>query len=320
MALTEFGLIDKYFRGIGAPPQAGIALGIGDDCALLDSMPGQQLALSVDTLVAGVHFPAGADPYLIGQRALRVNLSDLAAMGAQPLAFTLAITLPDADESWLSGFSRGLDDAARAFGISLIGGNTSSGPRHIINIQILGQVPSGQALLRSGARPGDVIVVSGTLGDARAALDHLAPAPAQRDARQDYLLDRYYRPEPRIGLGAALRGIASAAIDISDGLSADLGHILERSEVGAVIDLPALPLSFALQGRAEAPAFALSGGDDYELCFTVPPARLNKATALAARLGIPVTAIGTITEQRRLLARSADGHINPLAQTGYRHF
>lgn len=317
MALTEFGLIEKYFTGLG-PAHPCVALGIGDDCALLAPVPGQQLALSVDTLVAGVHFPAHADPYRIGQRALRVNLSDLAAMGAQPLALTLAITLPAANEDWLQGFSRGLRDACDEFGIGLIGGNTTSGPCHMINIQILGLVPNGQALLRSGARAGDSILVSGTLGDARAALDCLDAA--QPDANQQHYLHRYYHPTPRIALGLALRGFASAAIDISDGLSADLGHILEQSGVGATIDPALLPLSPALRSHAQARDCALHGGDDYELCFTVPPEHLARVVELAQSLAVPVTAIGTITRDRGLLARQENGNLIPLAQAGYQHF
>lgn len=317
MALSEFGLIEKYFTGIG-PAHPSIALGIGDDCALLDQNPDEQLALSVDTLVAGVHFPADGDPYLIGQRALRVNLSDLAAMGARPLAFTLAITLPTADENWLAGFSRGLRDAADEFGIGLIGGNTTRGPCHTINIQILGSVPQSMALLRSGARPGDAVMVSGTLGDASAALEYLATAAPTKNQR--YLLERYHRPTPRVALGLALRGIASAAIDISDGLAADLGHILEHSGVGATLDLAALPISTALQTQANAQSCALNGGDDYELCFTVAADRVAEVVALAHALSVPVTRIGAITRERRLLARGGDGELIALMPTGYQHF
>jgi len=317
VALTEFGLIENYFTGLG-PAHPSVALGIGDDCALLTPVPGQQLALSVDTLVADVHFPASADPYRIGQRALRVNLSDLAAMGAQPLALTLAITLPSANADWLADFSRGLREACEEFSIGLIGGNTTSGPCHMINIQILGLVPNGQALLRSGARPGDSILVSGTLGDARAALDCLGVA--KPDADQQHYLHRYYQPTPRIALGLALRGFASAAIDISDGLSADLGHILEQSGVGAVIDPASLPLSPALRTRADAYDCALHGGDDYELCFTLPPEHLTRVQELALALAVPITVLGTITRERGLLARQADGSHIPLAQAGYRHF
>ena len=317
MALSEFGLIEKYFTGLG-PAHASVALGIGDDCALLDPVVGQQLALSVDTLVADVHFPANGDPYRIGQRALRVNLSDLAAMGAQPSGFTLAITLPRADDNWLEPFSRGLRDAAQEFGIGLIGGNTTSGPQLVINIQILGLVPTGRALLRSGAQPGDAILVSGTLGDAHAALNCLNVT--RPDADQQYFLQRYYQPTPRIALGLALRGLASAAIDVSDGLSADLGHILEQSGVGATIDPALLPLSPALKTHAQARACALNGGDDYELCFTVPPEHLASVLKLAQSLTVPVTRIGTITREREFLARGENGGCAPLTRSGYQHF
>lgn len=319
MTIGEFELIDRYFTGIG-PGDEAVALGIGDDCALFDCRPGEQLAISVDTLVAGVHFPAAADAYRIAQRALRVNLSDLAAMGARPFAFTLALTLPAADETWLAAFSRGLRDAAQAFGITLIGGNTTRGRDCVINIQVMGGVPAGAALLRSGARPGDAVLVSGCLGDARAALPLLEADSAALDAGQRYLLDRYFQPEPRVALGVALRGIASAAIDISDGLAADLGHILAASDVGAVIDPALLPLSPALRGGDRAREFALHGGDDYELCCTVPPDRLAAAQAAARQLAVPLTVIGAIGADRGLRARGADGALTPLPPHGYRHF
>lgn len=319
MALSEFSLIKHYFTDIGRAHGA-VALGIGDDCALLDATPGRQLAVSVDTLVADVHFPDAGDPYLIGQRALRVNLSDLAAMGATPLAFTLALTLPRADHDWLAQFSRGLGDCAAEFEVGLIGGNTTRGPQTVINIQILGLLPQGQALLRSGALPGDAIFVSGTLGDARAALDCLTLPSAQRRPEQEFFLQRYYQPTPRLSLGAALRGVARAAIDISDGFSADLGHILERSRVGAIIDTARLPLSPALRALPDAQQFALCGGDDYELCFTAPPERIADVEQIARQLSVPVTEVGVITADQNLLARDASGALTPLAPGGFQHF
>ena len=336
MALTEFELIDRYFTGIGcARPDAAapaatapyatapdaVALGVGDDCALLEPPPGQQLALSVDTLVADVHFPAGGDPSAIAQRALRVNLSDLAAMGATPLAFTLALTLPAAEATWLEAFSAGLRDAADEFGIALVGGDTTRGPTAVITLQVLGLVPQGQALVRAGARPGDAVLVSGTLGDARAALAVLDLQPAQLDADRRHWLERYHRPSPRLALGAALRGLASAAIDVSDGLAADLGHILARSGVGASIDPARLPLSKALQAHPDAREFALRGGDDYELCFAAPPSALPAVWAAAAAAGVVVTEIVTITHEPGLRARGDDGADVLLAgDGGYRHF
>ena len=326
MALSEFELIERYFSDIGsgidsASAAPAVALGVGDDCALLEPPPGQQLALSVDTLVADVHFPAAADPADIAQRALRVNLSDLAAMGATPLAFTLALTLPAADAAWLKAFSRGLREAADVFGIALSGGDTTRGPVAVITLQVMGLVPHGAALTRAGARPGDAVLVSGTLGDARAALDVLERSPDKLSVDQRHWLQRYHRPAPRLALGLALRGLASAAIDISDGLAADLGHILARSGVGARIDTTRLPLSKALQAHPRAREFALRGGDDYELCFTAPTIALPAIHTVAAAAGLIVTEIGTITAEPGLLARGAGGDYLPIAgDGGYRHF
>lgn len=319
MALTEFELIDRCFARLGEVGE-GVALGVGDDCALLEVPPGYQLAVSADTLVAGVHFPAGSDPAHIAQRALRVNLSDLAAMGAEPLAFTLALTLPSADTTWLDAFSRGLREAAEAFSIALVGGDTTRGPVPVITLQVMGLVPRGAALTRAGARPDDVVMVSGTLGDARAALEVLDLPPAQLDAGHRHWLERYHHPAPRLALGSALRGLASAAIDVSDGLAADLGHILERSGVGARINTTRLPLSAALSGHPRAREFALYGGDDYELCFTVPRWALSAVHAAAAATSTPVTEIGVITAGPGLLTRGDDGHDVPLSPDGYRHF
>lgn len=318
MAIGEFDLIKKYFTAIG--PVQTMALGVGDDCALLDLPADQQLATSVDTLVADVHFPAQGDPELIAQKALRCNLSDLAACGVQPQAFTLALTLPDADENWLEHFARGLHACAEEFAIPLIGGDTTRGLQRVITIEVLGCVPRGKALLRSGAKPGDRIYVSGTLGDARAALDVLATPVVQLNTEQRYWLKRYYMPRPRVALGMALRGIASAAIDISDGLAGDLGHILERSAVGAVLNAGALPISDAMRTHADALQFALSGGDDYELCFTVPPAKENQLGALAQRLQVRLTCIGEITAATTLILKSADGSEATLIASGYQHF
>jgi len=318
MALGEFDLIKKYFTDIG--PVADVALGVGDDCALLDIPAGQQLATSVDTLVADIHFPADGDPELIAQKALRSNLSDLAASGAQPLAFTLALTLPRADENWLAAFARGLCACADEFSIPLIGGDTTGGQQLVITIQVLGSVPRGQSLLRSGVRVGDLIYVSGTLGAARAALDVLNTPPAELNAQQKIWLQRYYTPSPRIALGLALREVASAAIDISDGLAADLGHILECSDVGAILDAAQLPISPALQNIPDALSFALYGGDDYELCFTVPRSKQNKVANIAADLQIPLALIGEITKTKALLLRDAEGGVSTLTRDGYQHF
>ncbi|MET0378386.1 MAG: thiamine-phosphate kinase [Spongiibacteraceae bacterium] len=323
MALGEFALIKKFFTDIG--PVAGVALGVGDDCALLDIPAGHQLATSVDTLVAGVHFPAdgamhAGGPALIAQKALRSNLSDLAAAGAQPLAFTLALTLPQADEHWLAEFARGLRECADEFAIPLIGGDTTRGAQRVITLQVFGAVPYARALLRGGAKPGDVIYSSGTLGDARAALDVLTLPAQHLNVDQQFWLQRYYRPSPRLALGIALRGIASAAIDISDGLAADLGHIVDGSGVGAIVDAGQLPLSPALRTHANALNFALHGGDDYELCFTAPRGRQTTITEISARLQLPLTAIGEIVAEKSLLLRAGDGLLTPLVRAGYQHF
>lgn len=334
-ALGEFELIARFFSDIKGTDINGcldggnskiVDLSVGDDCALITPPQNQQLAISVDTLVADVHFPGHGDAYFIAQKALRCNLSDLAAMGAEPLAFTLALSLPNSDENWLAEFSRGLRDCANEFNIALIGGDTTRNPIPTITIQVMGTLPIGSGLLRSGAKVGDTIYVSGTLGDARAALDYLSTPPAQITTDQQFYLERYYKASPRIALGIALRRIATAAIDISDGLAADLGHILERSStankspIGAEIDLEKLPLSAALKAHPQAREFALSGGDDYELCFTVPAQFKSQVEKIAKSLSLPLTEIGCIVAGNGLMARDVDGILQPLAQRGYTHF
>lgn len=318
MSIGEFDLIKRYFTDIG--PVSGVALGVGDDCALLDIPSGHQLATSVDTLVADVHFPAKANPALIAQKALRCNLSDLAAMGAQPLGFTLALTLPEADEDWLAEFARGLRACAEEFSIALIGGDTTRGTQRVITLQVLGAVPPQTALLRSAAKPGDIIYVSGTLGDARAALDVLDLPSSQLSMSQHDWVRRYYLPAPRLALGVAMRGVASAAIDISDGFTADLGHILDRSGVGATVNTTQLPLSPALLGHPQALDFALHGGDDYELCFTAPLRLRAKVESIAKQLQLPITAVGEIIAEKTLSQRAGNGAITALLRSGYQHF
>lgn len=266
----EFEMIRRYFQQ-PARYDRSVVLGIGDDCALLAATPDSLQAISVDTSIAGVHFPADADPFDIAYRALNVSLSDLAAMGAEARWFTLALTLPAINDDWLAGFSRGLFQAADNARVQLIGGDTTRGPLSI-TIQVQGEVPPGRALLRSGARIGDYIYVSGFLGDAGGGLAaSLGQLPAT--AATAALLQAYLRPEPRLALGIVLRGIATSCIDISDGLLADLGHILECSRAGAEVDLDRLPLSPALLAtfnRNKALELALTAGDDYQLCFTSP--------------------------------------------------
>jgi thiamine-monophosphate kinase len=269
--------------------------------------------------VAGVHFPSDGPARLIAHKALRSNLSDLAAMGATPLAYTLALTLPAADKAWLDEFSAGLRQVADEFPIALIGGDTTRGGQLVITVQIFGELPAGNALLRSGAQVGDSVFVTGTLGDARAALDILDLDAGVLDDAQRHLLDRYYRPTPRVEFAQELRGIASAAIDISDGLAADLGHILAASNVGAELRLAALPLSHAIP-PANARQYALSGGDDYEICFTAPPSHTEKILALGAQLSTRVTAIGRVVEARGLTVLDEKGSAAGIEESGYKHF
>lgn len=323
--MGEFDLIARYFTR----PVRKAALGVGDDCALLAPAPGMQLAISSDMLVEGRHFFADVDPEALGHKALAVNLSDLAACGAKPLAFTLALSLPRVDEAWLAGFSRGLLALADAHGCELVGGDTTQGPLNIC-ITVFGEVPTGQALLRSGARPGDDIYVSGTLGDARLALEallgHIAlPAEVLARARQ-----RLERPTPRVALGLALRGVASSAMDVSDGLLGDLSHILKASGVGARIDTSLTTDLIAEKARfTSAPGVfdakllhqcTLAGGDDYELAFTASPARRDAVTAASQASGTPVARIGTVLAEPGLQLVDAQGQVVENRYASFDHF
>lgn len=342
MALAEFELIKQYFsKGALAFPRAGVVLGPGDDCALLEVPPGYNLALSMDMLNEGVHFPRGADASALAQRCLRVNLSDLAAMGAEPLGFTLALSLPDVDENWLQGFSEGLSACARQFRCSLLGGDTTHGPLSI-TIQVHGLISAGQALRRSGASVGDAIYVTGTLGDAALALPYLTQQPgfdlsALTTAQWAFLQAAFYQPEPRVEAGLALQGLASAAIDISDGLASDLTHILQASgtksaALGAIIDGAQLPASTVFSSLIPAPEripMALSGGDDYELCVTVPPQNEACAQAAMKAMGLRFTRIGAVvagsgaisnTTFSGIMLKDGNGELKPLKLSGYRHF
>ncbi len=309
--MGEFDLIARYFQR----PTARAVLGVGDDCALLQPAEGMQLAISSDMLVEGRHFFADVDPSALGHKALAVNLSDLAACGAQPMAFTLALALPRADEAWLAAFSRGLFALADEHGCELVGGDTTQGPLNIC-ITVFGELPRGQALLRSGARAGDDLYVSGTLGDARLALEALRGNITLPSGWMAAARHRLEQPTPRVALGMALRGIASAAIDVSDGLLGDLGHILSASRVGAQIDTArVLPL---LAGGGEAGAqdllhadarlgSVLSGGDDYELAFTAPVSLRAAVQAAALEARTPVTRIGSIDSAPGLRLLDAGG-------------
>ncbi len=297
MSLGEFDLIETFFqRPQGVGPHRAV-VGNGDDCAVIAPAAGMQLAVSTDTLVEGRHFLPTVSPARLGHKALAVNLSDLAACGAQPLAFTLALTLPRVDEAWLKGFAKGLFDLADEHDCELIGGDTTSGPL-AIGITVMGEVPTGQALLRLGARAGDDIWVSGFPGLARLALEafrgSLHPA-LSGDAFEAARL-AMERPDPRVALGVGLRGLATAAIDVSDGLLGDLGHVLRRSRVGAALCLDALPVSPWLAERTTELQLdcILAGGDDYELVFTAPPAQRAKVQALGASLGLVLSRIGSI--------------------------
>jgi len=305
MSSNEFDLIRRYFWGLGGGE--AIRLGIGDDAALLDLPPGEVLVASVDTLVEGVHYPDDTFPEDVGYRALAVAASDLAAMGASPLACTLALTLPAADELWLQAFSEGLARACADCRLPLAGGDTTRGPATVITIQVFGACPAGAALRRDGARPGDRVCVSGTVGDAAAALAILEERWHPGPEAAAVLLERFNRPTPRLALGERLRGAATAAIDVSDGLLADLGHIAAASGVAIALHSAALPLSPALAAAGEqGRAWALGGGDDYELAFTLP-----------AEAAIPegCTRIGEAREGSGL---SVDGE--PADASGYRHF
>ncbi len=318
--LSEFDLIARYFTRT-ARAGGPVLLGVGDDCALLSPPPGETLAISTDMLVEGRHFFAGADPESLGHKALAVNLSDLAAMGARPLGFTLALALPSADANWLEKFSRGLLSLADEHGIELVGGDTTRGPLNIC-ITVFGAVPGRQALRRDGANAGDDVWVSGTLGDARLALEALLQ---QRTLPADALqaaCARLHRPSPRVALGLALRGIAGAAIDISDGLLGDLGHILERSALGAVLDADALPYGdvLASQPPSVKREFAFNGGDDYELCFTARPASRNDVQAAATAAGVAVSRIGCITQEPGLRVVDAGGNPLALDSRSFDHF
>ncbi|HMA12802.1 MAG TPA: thiamine-phosphate kinase [Steroidobacteraceae bacterium] len=300
MPIGEFELIARYFQQPRPPlatPRDDVVLGIGDDAALLKVPAGHELVAAIDTMVEGRHFPAGAPADSTGHRALAVNLSDLAAMGADPAWFLLALTLPRVDEAFLEAFARGLFTLAREHGIALVGGDTTSGPL-TMSVQVLGTVPSGQALRRGGAAPGDLLYVSGTPGDAAAGLALLqAHRPEADDAHRRCLLQRFLFPEPRVELGRQLRGVASACIDVSDGLAGDAGRLAAASGCAVIIDAGLLPLSGALVaqgGAAAAVSCALRGGDDYELCFTVPPSRRGEFEARMANVKCRVTRIGII--------------------------
>jgi thiamine-monophosphate kinase len=329
--MGEFDLIERYFLS-AAKTHGRVDIGIGDDCALLTPAPGMQLAVSSDMLVEGQHFLSTVNPEALGHKALAVNLSDLAACGAQPLAFTLALSMPRVDEAWLAGFSKGLLALADSHGCALVGGDTTAGPLTIC-ITIFGQIPQGQGLLRSGAREGDEIYVSGWPGQARMALEVFRGTLSLPEEGFAQMRARMERPQPRVALGLALRGLATSCIDISDGLLGDLGHILKASQLGAEIQLDAIdsiakesiniPGSshFSLKMGRE---MVLAGGDDYELLFTAAPAQRETLRKLSAQLQLPLKRIGVMQQRRpeqgAVLLREVSGEMAQQAYASFDHF
>ena len=304
--MAEFSIIDTYFNRRNAN---SVDLGVGDDSALLTPPPQQQLAICADTLVAGRHFPLETDPHAIGWKSVAVNLSDIAAMGAKPHSILLALSLPQIDHDWLKGFSQGLHDCCDQFGVSLIGGDTTQSPHLTITVTALGWIEAGKAVTRSGAQPGDLVCVSGTVGDAAFGLQHLGH-PLQK--RLDY-------PTPRCLLGQQLKGLASSMIDVSDGLAQDLGHILDASGVGAILHLENLPIhpEAAKLEQEKKWHLALAGGDDYELCFTISPQNYQKL--LQQQLDVNLTMIGEITRNAGLTFLQ-NGVNCSIQFHGYQHF
>lgn len=322
MSAGEFDLIARYF----SRPARRVPLGVGDDCALLALESGQQLAVSCDTLVEGRHFLSTVDPQRLGHKALAVNLSDLAACGARPVAFMLALSMPHVDEVFLEGFSRGLYALADEQAVDLVGGDTTAGPL-AMTITAFGEVPAGRALLRSGARPGDDLWVSGTLGDARLALEAFRGRVRLDGGVFEAVRLAMECPVPRVSLGQALRDVASAAIDVSDGLLGDLAHVLRRSgapdaPLGASLEAAAVPVSahLAVQPWHLQLECALGGGDDYELCFTARPDRSDAVLAASSAAGVPVTRIGRIDAEPGVRIRGRNGELLDHAFTSFDHF
>lgn len=319
---SEFEIIQREFIDAGFPGASELLLGPGDDCAIIRPPAGEELCLSIDTLVNGVHFPAGSPAALVASRALTTSLSDLAAMGASPLVFTLSLTIPEYRAAWMKEFADSLRKCSTRYAIALAGGDLTRGPLSV-TVQVVGSVPAGKALRRSGAVTGDDIYVSGTVGDAWLGLKICAGEIAAAGDDGSYLRDRFAAPEVRIDLGRALRGVASAAIDVSDGLVQDLGHIAEMSGVGATVDMERLPISEPLErivGRDGANRAALAGGDDYELCFTAPRSRGESISRIAASTGVRLTRIGRVVSESGVRCVDRTGNAIESPQTGYLHF
>lgn len=316
MTISEFDVIERFFAQ-NAPCRGDVVLGIGDDAAVLQVPPGFQLSVAVDTLVAGRHFPEATAPRDIGYKALAVNLSDLAAMGAEPLWATLALTIPDPDEAWLADFARGFFELAQRYGVALVGGDTTRGPLSV-TIQLMGCVHPGQAMRRDTARPGQRIFVTGTSGDAAFALRQLQ-ARVEVDA---YLLERLNRPQPRVAFGRELAALGASAIDVSDGLLADLGHVLDASHCGATLYVDRLPRSDALRDQPGDAVLEcqLGGGDDYELCFSVDAGRVADVRRLAAQQRLRVTEIGVMEAQSGIRCLHDNGNPCQTRAAGFDHF
>jgi len=313
--LAEFDLIRQFFTR----PTPSSVLGVGDDAALLQVNAGMELVVSSDMLVSGTHFFADTDPYLLGRKALAVNLSDMAAMGAMPRWATLALSLPSVNETWLEKFSAGFFALAQQYQVDLVGGDTTRGPLNLC-VTIMGEVPVQQALRRDGAQIDDDIWVSGTLGDAALALKHLQGKVQLSEDDFAVCAKALHQPQPQVELGLALRGIANSAIDVSDGLLADLRHILQRSGVGAEIEFGTLPVSAVLRGTKLFQQCALSGGDDYELCFTAPVAHRAEVERITAQLNVPLTRIGKVVVGQGCIVHDASGEPIQLKSNGYEHF
>ncbi len=319
--MGEFELIQRFFQSRSQAPAAAVPVGIGDDCAVLSATPGAQWLVSSDMLVEGRHFLSTVAPERLGHKALAVNLSDLAACGATPRAFTLALALPRADAAWLEGFANGLLALAQTHGIALVGGDTTAGPLNIC-ITVMGEAPAGQALLRSGARAGDDLYVSGSLGDARLALEAFRGSVSLSGEDFETARRAMECPQPRVALGQALRGLAHSAIDVSDGFVGDLGHVLERSGLGATVQADALPRGPAL--ARQAPELqrlcTLSGGDDYELIFSAPPAARAAVQAASAASATPVTCVGRLEAEPGLRLLDAQGRSIDWRVASFDHF
>jgi thiamine-monophosphate kinase len=316
----EFDLIRRHFaRGVQHTD-----LGVGDDGALLRTRPGMQLVVSTDMLVAGTHFFPDADPEALGWKTAAVNISDMAAMAAEPRWITLALALPESDDKWVGAFADGFASCCAAFGVDWIGGDTTRGPLNLC-ATVFGEVPHGQAVTRGGARPGDDIWISGTPGLAALGLQQLLGRIVLPEEARQACLSVLCRPQPRVALGLALRGVATAMLDVSDGLLGDLAHILERSDCGALIEeglLPLAPVQSSAGGDAElARAAQLSGGDDYELLFCAPSAQRQAVMDISRQLGLPITRIGAITPQANvMMLQTPDGERQALAPRGFDHF